>query len=128
MRLQSLIERYIAYRQALGKSFKTNAIVLRAFGRAIGARAAIAAVGARQVRAFLDGKGPITSAWFAGLAGSTLRHSARNLGRCWPTLAFGVRRRYPFCRWCHELTRSARWFDWVGERFRPTRLVTTVYP
>ena len=56
MRLQSLIERYIAYRQALGESFKTNAIVLRAFGRAIGARADIAAVGARQVRAFLDGK------------------------------------------------------------------------
>jgi integrase/recombinase XerD len=69
MRLQSLIERYIAYRQALGESFKTNAIVLRAFGRAIGARAAIAAVGARQVRAFLDGKGPITRAWFG-------RHSA----------------------------------------------------
>ena len=43
MRLQSLIERYIAYHQALGESFKTNAIVLRAFGRAIGARAAIAA-------------------------------------------------------------------------------------
>src|SRR5262249_18368132 len=37
MRLQSLIERYIAYRQALGQSFKTNAIILRAFGRAIAA-------------------------------------------------------------------------------------------
>jgi integrase/recombinase XerD len=69
MRLQSLIERYIAYRQALGESFKTNAIVLRAFGRASGSRATIAAVGARQVRAFLDGKGPITRAWFG-------RHSA----------------------------------------------------
>jgi hypothetical protein len=43
MKLQSLIERYIAYHQALGESFKTNAIVLRAFGRAIGARADIAA-------------------------------------------------------------------------------------
>ena len=64
MRLQSLIERYIAYRQALGESFKTNASILRAFGRAIGVRATIAAVGARQVRAFLDGKGPITRAWF----------------------------------------------------------------
>src|SRR5262249_11658984 len=69
MRLQSLIERYLAYRQALGQRFKTNAIILRAFGRAIGAHAALAAVGARQVRAFLDGKGPITSAWFG-------RHSA----------------------------------------------------
>ena len=69
MKLQPLIERYIAYRQALGESFKTNASVLRAFGRAVGARAAIAAVGARQVRAFLDGTGPITRAWFG-------RHSA----------------------------------------------------
>ena len=69
MNLQPLIERYIAYRQALGESFKTNAVILRAFGRAIGARADIAAVRARQVRAFLDGKGPITRAWY-------VRHSA----------------------------------------------------
>ena len=69
MNLQPLIERYVAYRQALGESFKTNAIVLRAFGRAIGSPAAVAAVGTKQVRAFLDGKGPITSAWFG-------RHSA----------------------------------------------------
>src|SRR5262249_48316896 len=26
--------------------------------------------------------------------------------------------------WCSEPVCSARWFDWVGERFRPTRLVT----
>jgi site-specific recombinase XerD len=63
MKLQSLIERYIAYRQALGESFQTNTIILRAFGRAIGARADIAAVRARKVRAFLDGTGPLTSAW-----------------------------------------------------------------
>src|SRR5262249_57010671 len=43
--------------------------------------------------------------------------------RC--TLGSGVRRRYPLRRWCHEPSRSARWFDWVEERFRPTRLVTT---
>src|SRR5262249_24068313 len=64
-----LVARSLAYRQALGESFKTNARVLRAFGRAVGARAALAAVGAMQVRAFLDGKGPITRAWFG-------RHSA----------------------------------------------------
>lgn len=63
MKLQALIERYIAYRQTLGESFQTNAIILRAFGRAIGARADSAAVRARQVRAFLDGTGPITSGW-----------------------------------------------------------------
>jgi hypothetical protein len=64
MRLQSLIERYIAYHQALGESFKTNAIVLRAFGRAIGARAALAARWGQASPGFPDGKGPITSAWF----------------------------------------------------------------
>ncbi|HEX5271796.1 MAG TPA: hypothetical protein VFW33_14965, partial [Gemmataceae bacterium] len=63
MKLQSVIERYIAYRQALGEKFQTNAIILRAFGRTIGTRADIAAVRARQVRAFLDGTGPITSGW-----------------------------------------------------------------
>jgi site-specific recombinase XerD len=63
MKLQSLIERYITYRQTLGEKFQTNAIILRAFGRTIGARADIAAVRAEQVRAFLDGTRPITSAW-----------------------------------------------------------------
>ena len=39
MNLHELIERYIAYRQTLGERFKTNASILRAFGRAIGAAA-----------------------------------------------------------------------------------------
>ena len=69
MKLQSLIERYIAYRQTLGEKFQTNAIILRAFGRAIGARADIADIRARQVRAFLDGTGPVTSGWH-------IRHNA----------------------------------------------------
>ncbi len=33
MKLHPLIERYVAYRQSLGESFKTNAIILRAFAR-----------------------------------------------------------------------------------------------
>ena len=37
----------------------------------------------------------------------------------------GVRCRCPFRFWCIERSRSARWFDWAGERFRPTRLATT---
>src|SRR5262249_50349226 len=36
----------------------------------------------------------------------------------------GVRYRCPLRFWCCEPTSSARWFDWAGERFRPTRLVT----
>jgi integrase/recombinase XerD len=62
MKLQPLIERYIAYRQAMGEGFKTNAIILRAFGRVMGA-CAPAAVSPKRVRAFLDGTGPVTSAW-----------------------------------------------------------------
>lgn len=63
MKLQQLIERYISYRQSLGTRFNTNAIILRAFCRALGVRVAIADVDAKRVRAFLDGTGPVTSAW-----------------------------------------------------------------
>ena len=69
MRLQSLIDRYIAYRQTLGEGFQTNAIILRAFGRAIGVRSSAAGIRPQQVRAFLDGNGPVTSAWH-------IRHNA----------------------------------------------------
>lgn len=69
MNLQELIERYIAYRQMLGELFKTNASILRAFGRAIGASATVTDVRQEQVDAFLAGVGPVTSAWH-------IRHSA----------------------------------------------------
>lgn len=62
MNLQPLIEQYIAYRPALGEKFKANATVLRAFGRAIGARADVAEVRPPQVSTFLASAGPITSA------------------------------------------------------------------
>jgi integrase/recombinase XerD len=65
MNLQELIERYIAYRQTLGEQFKTNASILRAFGRAIGASATVIGVRQKQVEAFLAGAGPVTSAWHA---------------------------------------------------------------
>lgn len=61
MKLQQLIERYIAYRQALGERFHTNASILRSFGRAIGGDAA--AVPVKQVQTFLLGAGSVTSAW-----------------------------------------------------------------
>ncbi|MCI0462157.1 MAG: tyrosine-type recombinase/integrase [Gemmataceae bacterium] len=63
MNLQQLIERYITYRQTLGERFRTNATILRAFGRALGPRADVADVRAEQVDAFLAGSGSITSAW-----------------------------------------------------------------
>jgi len=69
MSLQQLIERYVRYRQALGERFKTNASVLRAFGRTIGPRADIGDIRAGQISAFLAGAGPVTSAWH-------IRHNA----------------------------------------------------
>ena len=33
----------------------------------------------------------------------------------------GIRCRCPLGFWCVESSDSARWFDWAGERFRPTR-------
>src|SRR6516164_8298765 len=41
----------------------------------------------------------------------------RGLGRPPAYPDAGVRCRCPFCRWCAERPRSARWFDWAGERF-----------
>ena len=48
---------------SLGAEFRTNAEVLRAFGRAAGARAAASEVRPAQVDAFLAGKGPRTRTW-----------------------------------------------------------------
>jgi integrase/recombinase XerD len=64
MNLRELIERYVVYRQTLGERFKTNASILRAFGRAIGVSAAVTDVRQEQVDSFLLGVGPVTSAWY----------------------------------------------------------------
>ncbi len=63
MKLQLLIERYITYRQAMGERFKSNAYILRAFGRAIGPRTCVARIRAKGVATFLAGQGPITNTW-----------------------------------------------------------------
>lgn len=63
MRLHELLEQYVAFRKSLGERFATNAQVLRAFGRAVGAAADATEVRAEQVSAFLAGAGPVTSAW-----------------------------------------------------------------
>jgi hypothetical protein len=52
---------------------------------------------------------------------SCLLRQPRQLGHPLPALCAAARATPPRGRLC----RSARWFDWVGERFRPTRLVTT---
>ena len=63
MNLLQLIEQYVAFRQALGERFQTNAAILRAFGRALDVGVDMDDVAPERVKAFLDGTGPITSSW-----------------------------------------------------------------
>ncbi len=63
MKLKKLVEEYIAYRQLLGASFKSNAGHLRTFVRAVGVKSNVADVSAGQVNAYLWGNGPLTSSW-----------------------------------------------------------------
>jgi site-specific recombinase XerD len=63
MKLQRLIEQYIAYQQSLGTAFLTDAMILRAFGRANGARARIADIRLHQVESFLGETRPVTITW-----------------------------------------------------------------
>jgi integrase/recombinase XerD len=63
MNLQRLIEQYIAFQQSLGVSFLTDALILRAFGRARGVRVRVADVRPQQVEAFLGKTQPVTITW-----------------------------------------------------------------
>jgi len=68
MNLQRLIEQYIAYQRSLGTLFRSEAALLRAFGRACGPRASVASVRVRQVDAFLGKARPVTRTWFTKLS------------------------------------------------------------
>jgi site-specific recombinase XerD len=68
MNLQRLIEQYLSFQQSLGISTTTSASILRAFGRARGARATVAAVRVEQVEAFLGQVRPVTMTWFSKLS------------------------------------------------------------
>lgn len=68
MNLQRLIEQYIPYQRSLGTLFRSEAALLRAFGRACGPRASVASVRVRQVDAFLGKARPVTRTWFTKLS------------------------------------------------------------
>jgi site-specific recombinase XerD len=68
MNLQRLIEQYISFQQSLGSVFTTDAITLRAFGRARGSQASIASVCPKHVDAFLGKARPVTTTWFGKLS------------------------------------------------------------
>jgi site-specific recombinase XerD len=63
MKLQPAIEEYIAFRKALGARFTVNEKPLRRFARLMGVEREVSEVQAEEVRSFLDGHGPLTSAW-----------------------------------------------------------------
>ena len=62
MKLAVLVTEYIAFKQALGLRYRTDAYVLKAFCRALG-DIDLGAVTLADVEAFLAGHGPVTSAW-----------------------------------------------------------------
>jgi len=62
MTLSELIELYVTFKRSLGLIYRSEAQVLQAFCRAIGDRNVVEVLPS-QVRAYLDGTGPITSSW-----------------------------------------------------------------
>jgi integrase/recombinase XerD len=64
MKLQSLIDQFVAFRQTLGERFETNGKILRAFARAAGGRTDVTQVTPGQVIAFIAGAGPVTTGWY----------------------------------------------------------------
>jgi integrase/recombinase XerD len=63
MKLAQVIALYVAFRKNLGVSFENDAKLLQMFSRAVGETLDISSVQADRVKAFLDGRGPITRYW-----------------------------------------------------------------
>jgi len=63
MKLTRLITQYVTFRKSLGHDFASNQWLLGTFSRFVGESADIRSVKARQVAAFLAGRGPITRYW-----------------------------------------------------------------
>ena len=62
MKLMQAVAAYVAYKQSLGMRFTTEARTLKSFCRALG-DVDIDRIEPEQVRAFLDGAGPMTRFW-----------------------------------------------------------------
>lgn len=62
MKLNTALACYLRSQRALGYRFKSDAVILKAFGRAVGWRP-LGQIRSGQVRAYLQGKGPLTSFW-----------------------------------------------------------------
>ena len=62
MKLAQAVSAYVGYKQSLGMRFATEARALKSFGRALG-DVDLDRIEPEQVRAFLDGTGPVTWFW-----------------------------------------------------------------
>ena len=64
MKTERAIAEFIDYKQSLGRRYISRSIILRAFARVAGG-SDIRKVTPEIVRKFIDGRGPVTNAWFA---------------------------------------------------------------
>jgi hypothetical protein len=64
MTLSQCIEEYVPHRRSLGVCFHGEQVRLRAFLKSAG-DGALPAISAESVRRYIDGKGPVTQAWFS---------------------------------------------------------------
>ena len=60
MKLSQAVREYVEYKQALGMRFHTEAVMLQAFCRALGAETALADITEVQICAYLNPPGPLT--------------------------------------------------------------------
>src|SRR6516165_8914920 len=87
MRLAQAIAQYVDFRKSLGTKFENNAKLLRSFSRAIGEETELSVVREDRVKAFLDGRGPLTSFWHskhAALCGFYRYAVTRGYATCVP--------------------------------------------
>src|SRR5215469_13732711 len=62
MKLSALTSQYVAYKQAMGMRFHTEACTLQSFCRTMG-DIAVAEIAADRVHAIIAGTGPVTRFW-----------------------------------------------------------------
>ncbi|MDA2924699.1 tyrosine-type recombinase/integrase [Acidobacteria bacterium AH-259-L09] len=62
MKLSEVISEYIALKQSMGARFHAEAVILKAFSKALG-NVAIAEVAVAPVHAYISGAGPVTRFW-----------------------------------------------------------------
>ena len=63
MKLQELIDQYVAFRKSMGEDFESAESLLNTFCRRMGVEIDLRNVRAKQVQGFLTGTGPITRYW-----------------------------------------------------------------